>query len=105
MKQDVIRMIAEKNMLRDIITNVAKNNKDEDLKDLEQDLYLELMEKDDELIDFLYNNDQLNYYMTRMVMNNINSKTSRFYYIYKKNKNISTQIEDAPDKGERADYD
>lgn len=94
MKQDIIAMIAETNLLRTIINNVAKNSNDEDLKDLEQDLYLELLEKDEELIEYLYENDQLNFFLTKMVTNNINSKTSPFYYRYKKNKLKQTSIDE-----------
>ena len=94
MKQDIIAEIAETNLLRTIINNVAKNSKDEDLKDLEQDLYLELLEKDEELIEYLYENDQLNFFLTKMVTNNINSKTSRFYYNYKKHKANQISIDE-----------
>lgn len=94
MKQDIIAEIAETNLLRTIINNVAKNSKDEDLKDLEQDLYLELLEKDEELIEYLYENDQLNFFLTKMVTNNINSKTSRFFYNYKKHKTNQISIDE-----------
>lgn len=104
MKQNIIKTIAETNLLRTIINNVAKNSKDEDLKDLEQDLYLELLEKDEELIDYLYENDQLNFFLTKMVTNNINSKTSPFYYRYRKYKRQEVQIDDTAEKGEEPDY-
>lgn len=86
MKQSVICNIYKNNTLRTIISNIAKDTTDDDLQDLEQDIYLELLTKDEETIDDLFLKGQLNYYITRMVINNINSKTSRYYYRYKKNK-------------------
>lgn len=64
------------------------------MNDLEQDIYVELLEKDDDVIETLYNKNQLNYYLTRMVINNINSKTSRYFYKYKKDKLKQTKIDD-----------
>jgi hypothetical protein len=64
------------------------------------------MEKGEDMLNGIYERGQINYYLTRIVLNNINSKTSRFYYTYKKNKAVTTPIEDAnTEKGERADYD
>ena len=94
MKQAVIANIAKSKVLSDIIHNVAKDNNDQDLKDLEQDLYIELLEKDDELIEYMFENNQLNYFLTKMVVNNINSKTSRFYYTYRKRKTKEISIDD-----------
>lgn len=83
---DIIGYIAEHNVLRGIIKNIAKNSNDEDLIDLEQDIYMTLLLKSPETIEELYDKQQLKYYLTRLVINNINSKTSRWYYLYKKNK-------------------
>lgn len=92
-------------MVENIIANIAKNTTDEDLKDLANDIYLELLEKNEELLVGIYERGQMNYYITRIVINSINSKTSRFYYIYKKNKAVQSSIDDTIEKGERADYD
>ena len=86
MKQSIINSICKSNTLKTIIANIAKDSTDDDLQDLEQDIYLELLTKDEETIENLFYSGQLNYYLTRMVINNINSKTSRYYYRYKKNK-------------------
>lgn len=92
-------------MVESIIANIAKNTTDEDLRDLANDIYLELLEKSEDLLVGIYERGQMNYYITRIVINNINSKTSRFYYLYKKNNAIQSSIDDTIEKGERADYD
>ena len=102
----VVELIVKEKILDQIINNIAKNAKDEDLNDLKQDIYLELLEKNEEWLFGIYERGQMNYYLTRIVLNNINSKTSRYYYLYKKNKSVTTPIEDAnTEEGERADYD
>lgn len=102
----IIEKIATEKIVESIIANVSKDVNDEDLADLAQDVYLTLMEKDEELLYGIYERGQINYYLTRIILNNINSKTSRFYYIYKKNKAKEIPIENAnTEKGEREPYD
>lgn len=94
MKQSIINKIAQDRMVETIVANVAKDTTDEDLTDLCQDIYLALMEKDEETIEDLYINKQLNFYVTRMVINNIDSSTSRYFYNYKKNKLKQISMDD-----------
>lgn len=94
MKQSIINNIAKDRMVETIVANVAKDTTDEDLTDLCQDIYLALMEKDEETIEDLYAKKQLNYYITRMVINNIDSSTSRYFYNYKKNKLKQISMDD-----------
>lgn len=94
MKQSIINKIAQDRMVETIISNVTKNNGLEDYKDLANDIYLELLEKDEEVIDNLYEKGNLNFYITRMVLNNVDSKTSRFYYKYIKNKLKQISMDD-----------
>lgn len=102
----ILEKIATERLVENIISNVTKNVNDEDLNDLAQDVYLTLMEKDEDLLMGIYERGQINYFLTRIILNNINSKTSRFYYIYKKNKAKEIPIEYANnDKGEREPYD
>lgn len=100
----IVERIAKEGLVESIIRNITKNSKDEDLRDLANDIYLELLEKSEDCLMGIYERGQINYFLTRIVLNNINSKTSRFYYIYKKNKKRLTQMEDATEKGEEPDY-
>lgn len=94
MKQNIINKIAQDRMVETIVANVAKDTTDEDLADLCQDIYLALMEKDEETIEELYANKQLNFFVTRMIINNIDSSTSRYFYNYKKNKLKQISMDD-----------
>ena len=100
----VVELIVNDKILDQIINNIAKNAKDEDLNDLKQDIYLELLEKNEEWLFGIYERGQMNYYLTRIVLNNINSKTSPFYYRYRKYKRQEVQIDDTAEKGEEPDY-
>lgn len=100
MKQSIINNIAKDRMVETIVANVAKDTTDEDLTDLCQDIYLALMEKDEETIEDLYTKKQLNYYVTRMVINNIDSSTSRYFYNYKKNKLKQISMDDYKETAE-----
>lgn len=108
----IVEKIAKEQIVESIIANVAKNSKDEDLRDLANDIYLELLEKPAEILEGIYDREQMNYYITRIVMNNINSKTSRFYYKYRLPKQKEVSIDDPnislnkpTDYGQRAEYD
>ena len=94
----IVEKIAKEQMVESIIANVAKDAKDEDLKDLKQDIYLTLMEKDEDFLDGIYERGQMPYYLSRIITNNINSKTSPFYYRYKVHKNKELIIDDIPNE-------
>lgn len=84
-KADIIAEIASQKVLETIVYNIG-GNADEDLQDLIQDLYIDLMGKPDELIETLHENNQLKFYLSKMAVNNIRSKNSPFYTNYKKDK-------------------
>lgn len=93
MKFKIIEKLAQQKTIETIINNVVKNY-DDTHKDLAQMLYEDLLMKDDEMIINLYENKKLQYFITRMVLNSINSKTSRYYYTYTKYNNMMEEIAD-----------
>lgn len=82
-KAGVIEYVANNKILHNLIQNIG-GNKDDDLQDLEQDIYIDLYTKPEETLVKLYENKQLAFYLARIVLNNIHSSTSRFYTTYKK---------------------
>jgi hypothetical protein len=83
-KFEIVEELAKNRVIEDIVTNVAQNPKEDTLKDLSQMLYEDLLMKDDEKVIQLYEDGQLQFFITRMVLNSINSKTSRYYYMFSK---------------------
>lgn len=96
-KYNIIDEISKDKIVEEIVYNIGDRG-DEDLKDLIQDIYINLLEKEDSLIETLYNTNQLKFYIIRMVVNNIHSKNSPYYTKYKKDKINKIKIEELYDK-------
>lgn len=96
-KHGIIGELAKNKTVEEIITNVGGEDY-LDADDLAQDLYLDLLSKDDELIQKLYQENTLKFFISRMVVNNIRSKNSPFFYRYKKDNLNKVDINDVKDK-------
>lgn len=83
-KQEIIQELANNNTIHEIVNNITKAPLSEDELDFIQDLYINLLEKDDKVIEDLYNKNQLKFFITRIVLNNLRSVTSPFYYKYRR---------------------
>lgn len=92
-KYNIIDEISKDKLVEEIAYNIGDRG-DEDLKDLVQDIYINLMEKEDSLIENLYSTNQLKFYIVKMVVNNIHSKNSPYYTKYKKDKINKVKIEE-----------
>lgn len=92
-KSEIINQLAIERKVEEIINNITKQGEVKDgEEDLAQDIYLSLLEKDDRLIEQLYEDNQLIYFITRMLINNLRSKTSPYYYKYKRYENNKTNL-------------
>lgn len=83
-KLDVVEKIAREGTLEQMVRTITGGNLRPEHKDLVQDIFLELLEMPEDKVVGLYNRDQINYLLVRIIKNNIQSKTSRFYYRYRK---------------------
>lgn len=82
---EIMEELFKSGKVREIIENIGKNNNyDNTYEDLEQDIYLSLMQKPEHIITSLYECDELRFYIARMVANNLNSVTSPYYYTYRR---------------------
>ena len=96
-KYKIIDEISKQKIVEEVVYNIGSKG-DEDLKDLIQDIYINLLEKEDNLIETLYSTNQLKFYIIRMVVNNIHSKNSPYYTKYKKDKINKVKIEELYNK-------
>ena len=89
-KQDIITIIHKEHWIEDII---KKYNLDESLKDdFVQEMYLILLEYNENKIIELYSKNQLKYFLIRICVNNYKSTTSPWYKKYMKyNKELINQ--------------
>lgn len=97
-KDFIISEIASKKVIEEMIEKTGKGYV-RHKEDLANDLYLSLLEKDDDLIIDLYLSKNLDFFISRMVTNSIRSKNSRYYYNYvlydnKKTEMISEELND-----------
>lgn len=91
-KNNIIEELSQNKKVEELISNITKAPPTDVEEDLAQDIYLALLEKDDRLIEQLYKDNQLIYFITRMLINNLRSKTSPYYYKYKRWENNKTNL-------------
>ena len=101
----IINEIANNGLVEEIIQGVSysKFENTENLKDLTQDIYLQLLQMRTDKINNLYTKNQLRYWIARIVVNSIHSKTSPYFYTYKKEQMQSVSIDDIDTYNENRD--
>lgn len=99
-----VEQIAKEMIVEEIVGNITKNSKEEEYRDLVNDIYLTLLEKSEETLKSIYERNQIRYFITRIVMNNLKSKTSPFFYAYKRYNLKKSNTDGIPDKGEEPEY-
>lgn len=101
----IINYVANSKIVEEIIGGItySKFENKENLKDLAQDIYLQLLQMDTKKLNDLYCKNQLRYWITRIITNNIHSKTSPYYYQYKKAQMQSVSISEIDIDNENRD--
>ena len=79
----VVEYIAQSKLIQECILIVTGGLWRSEYDDLVQDLLVEFLDQGKKIVD-LYEKNQLRYYVMRIVRNNIQSNTSRFYYRYRR---------------------
>lgn len=98
-KSEIVGKLAKERLVEQICSNIAKSSDcDDTLKDLSQEIYLDLLSKDEEKIINLYETNQIRFFVVRMVTNNLFSKNSPYYQVFRKNTNATVNIDDFKDK-------
>ena len=83
-KYDVLDIIERSHLAKRIVHKLLSSSKNpfDCPEDLIQDIYLLLLQKNDDLIVNLYNKGEIGYYLLRVVRNQLLSKNSSYYYTY-----------------------
>jgi len=85
---EIVDILSRDRMVEKMIEHITRSgaNDPDSLPDLAQDIYLSLM--GDSHLDEVYGEGHIKYYISRIIMNNICSSTSRYYrtYIWPKTK-------------------
>ena len=81
-KEEVVELIAREGWVEECVKVVTGGVWRSEYSDLVQDVLIELLNQT-KVVD-LYKRGQLRYFIMRIVRNNIQSATSRFYYRYRR---------------------
>ena len=83
-KYEVVDIIAKEHLVERIVNKLLSSSKNpfDCSEDLIQDIYLLLLQKDDDLIVNLYNKDEIGFYLLKVVRNQLLSVNSKYYYTY-----------------------
>ena len=80
--EEVVELVAKEGWVEECIKTVSGGVWRSEYSDLVQDILMELL--DQEKVVSLFQKDQLRYYVMRIVRNNLQSCTSRFFYRYRR---------------------
>ena len=96
----LIQELAENHIVEKLINKIADSSDIRlgFLKDLAQDIYVSLLEQQDR-IENMSTEEQL-LYIQRVVFNNLKSKTSRYYYRYKRYEEKKAELKHDPTDAE-----
>ena len=83
-KYEVINIIAREHLVDRIVNKLLSSSKNpfDCSEDLIQDIYVLLLEKDDDLIVNLYNKGEIAFYLLKVARNQLLSVNSKYYYTY-----------------------
>lgn len=96
-KNDVIEELSKEGIVEKIVYKLLSSSKNrfDAPDDLIQDIYLLLLEKEDELVISLYNKNQLGFYLLKIARNQLLSQNSPYYTKYIKFRSRSDGLEKA----------
>lgn len=96
-KYDVVDIIEREHLVEKIVFKLLPSSKNpfDCPEDLIQDIYLLLLQKNDDLMVNLYNKGEIAYYLLRVVRNQLLSKNSPYYQKYIRFQSNSDDISEA----------
>ena len=83
-KETIIETLAKKRRVEAMVENIAHHALTADLKDLCQMVYLILLEYDEGKLQDLWENDQINFFLARIIINQYRSSNSPFHYLFRR---------------------
>ena len=83
-KAEIVSKMASEKMVEGMVQNIAHQSLTADLKDLCQMVYLILLEYDEKKLIDLWENEQMNYFIARIIVNQYRSSNSPFHTIFRK---------------------
>ena len=91
-KMSIITEIAQNKVVETMVKNVTYKPLNDDTKDLVQMTYLILLEYDEAKLQDLWQNNQMSFFIARIIINQFRSSNSPFHTIFRKFQEKSTDI-------------
>lgn len=91
-KSEIIGELAKGKKVEAMVENIAHQSLSSDLQDLCQMVYLILLEYDEDKIVDLDKNNQMSFFLARVIINQFRSSNSPFHKIYRKYQERSEDI-------------
>lgn len=101
-KMTIIETLANQRRVEALVENIAHHSLTADLKDLCQMVYVILLEYDEEKLLDLWENEQMNFFLARIIINQYRSSNSPFHTIFRKFQERSVSMGVAGDINEKA---
>lgn len=92
---ELIKDLAEHRQVEQMVENIARRSLTQDLRDLTQMVYIILLEYDEDKIIDLWEHDQMQYFLARIVINQYRSRNSTYHYAIRKCQQRSADISEA----------
>lgn len=98
-KYEIVDKLSRENQVEKIVFKLLPSSKNrfDCPEDLVQDIYILLLEKEDDFVEKLYNKGELGFWILGVVKKQLISENSRYYYKYIKFKVITDELEAAKD--------
>lgn len=93
-KTEIIETLARQRVVETMVENIAHQSLSRDLKDLAQEVYMILLSYDEDKILDLHRNDQMRFFIARIIINQYRSSNSPFHATYRKFRERSEDISD-----------
>jgi hypothetical protein len=91
-RYEIVNEIANGRMVETMVCNIAHQSLTADLKDLVQMVYLILLEYDEQKLLDLWENQQMPFFLARVIINQFRSSNSPFHTIFRKFQERSADI-------------
>lgn len=83
-RTEIVEALAKEQRVEAMIQNIAHQTMSADLKDLAQEVYFILLTYDEEKLRDLWENNQMNFFLARIIVNQYRSNNSPYYKTFRK---------------------
>lgn len=93
-KDEIVAAMARDGFVERLVREHKDFNRNPYTADLSQDIYITLLNYDEGLIRRLWTDGSMEYFIRRIIKNNLYSTTSNFYYNYQRFRKNSNELQE-----------